>query len=281
MKIRVIISMLIIGICFFSCRNNSNGTNKSINKDSIAKPVKKDTTIVKNGELPIFYNMYLTVEMTSLFKSIGASYNYKIINSPNKVDTYITSTSQALNLGVYAVDLCYCKYFEQFEQASRYLQNMHKLSNEMGIPDEKFYLSVKRVENNLSIKDSLIKIANELYATADKFLKQDERESSAALIIVGGWIETMFVATNLVKKDEPDVVLLERIEEQKSSLKNLINLVNKYPKDKIAQEYCKQLIELQNIYNDFSVNEKYLQPSLKQLQEITEKISKIRMSIVG
>lgn len=281
MKLKALISFVFFGTVFFSCKNSTSIKNTSTPAESITKSVARDTVSIKDGEIPIFYNMYLSVEMTSLFKTIGASYNYKILNSPNKVDKYIASTEKAMNLGVYAVDLCYAKYFEQFEQASRYLKNMHKLSTEMGIPDDKFFLSVKRIEMNLSNKDSLVKIANELYVTTDKYLKENERESSAALIIVGGWIEALYIATNLTKKQNTDLELINRIAEQKYSLVNLVDLLKKYPEDKIAREYLSRLILLQKEFNKLTVNDKDLQPTLKQIQNIAKQIADIRKSIVG
>lgn len=281
MKLKVLISFVLLGLIIFSCKNNSSRKSNLVLSDSISKAAVLDTTTIKEGEIPIFYNMYLSVEMTSLFKSIGATYNYKLLNSPNKVDKYIASTEKALNLGVYAVDLCYAKYFEQFDQASRYLKNMHKLSTEMGIPDDKFYLSVKRIETNLSNKDSLVKIANELYSTTDIYLRENERESSAALIIVGGWIESLYIATNLNKKQNSDLDLINRIAEQKYSLKNLIDLIKKYPNDKIAVEYLDRMTNLQNIFKTLDVNTNDMQFTNTQLQNIGKQIADLRKAIVG
>ena len=76
---------------------------------------------------------------------------------------------------------------------------MQKLSTELGIPVDQFYISMKRIETNLSNKDSLVKIANELYVSTDKYLKENERESSAALIILGGWTEALYIGTKPLK----------------------------------------------------------------------------------
>src|SRR4030042_3938616 len=70
--------------------------------------------------LPIFYNMYLSVEMSSLFNAAGAIFNNDLLNSTEKITDYTTSSKKAMNLGVYAVNLTYAKVFEQLETAGNF-----------------------------------------------------------------------------------------------------------------------------------------------------------------
>ena len=119
MKCNIVFLIVITGIIATSCNSGKQKNANNAKTDTlISKISAKDTSSVKDGQIQIFYNMYLSVEMSSLFKSIGAVYNYNLLNSSEKVEKYNSSTDKAMNLGVYAVDLSYCKYFEQFEQAS-------------------------------------------------------------------------------------------------------------------------------------------------------------------
>src|SRR3972149_7536267 len=66
----------------------------STSLDDIKPLVHKIDTL---GEgLPIFYNMYLSVELSSLFQSSGAVFKQELLNSPDKVSNYITSSKKAL-----------------------------------------------------------------------------------------------------------------------------------------------------------------------------------------
>ena len=268
-------------LILISCGTNPSTQNAAAKADSISKSFVNDTTNIKDGAIPIFYNMYLSVEMSSLFKSIGVTYNVKLLNSPDKTNVYNTSTDKALNLGVYAVDLSYSKYFDQFDQAGKYLKAMHKLSTDLGIPDDKFMVSLKRIENNLSNKDSLVKIANELYGATETYLKQNERESAAAFIVAGGWTEAVYIATSLVARNEKDSELMERIAEQKQSLDNLISLLKKYENQLPVKEFLSKLFDLKASFAKFEINKNDLKATYKVLDEISFKVLSLRKNIIS
>jgi hypothetical protein len=264
-----------------SCATNSSKQNQVASADSALKNMSADSIVIKDGAIPIFYNMYLSVEMSSLFHTIGATYNASILNSPDKTDVYNVSTDKALNLGVYAVDLSYAKYFDQFDQAGKYLKAMHKLSTELGIPDDKFMLSLKRIDNNLDNKDSLVKIANELYSATETYLKENERESAAAFIVAGGWTEALYIATNIVTKQQKDIEFIERIADQKRSLDNLITLLSKYEKQLAVKVFLTKLFDLKSSFAKFNIDKNNLDETYKTLDEISFKIKSLRKNIVS
>jgi hypothetical protein len=266
-------------VILLSC--NPGNKNSEPAKTKVAENSnKKEVVIEEDGGIPIFYNMYLSVEMSSLFKSIGAAYNQKMLNSPDRYSIYNLSTDKAMNLGVFAVDLSYAKYFEQVEQAGKYLKTMHELSTGLGIPEDQYATSLKRIENNVNNKDSLISVANQLYSSSQKYLKENDRQSAAALIIVGGWTEALFIATSLFKSKE-DIDLLERIAEQKYSLNDLIDLLKDFSNEKTVREFSALLSDLKLSFANFEVDEKNMANTYKQLNDISAKISDLRKKIVS
>lgn len=269
----------VAAIGFFACSNGSKDAKR--NDDSATVNAISDTLAIVDGSIPIFYNMYLSVEMSSLFQAIGASYNEKLINSPDRVNAYETSTDKALNLGVYAVDLAYAKYFEQFEQAGRYLKNMNKLSTELGIPNDQFLVSLKRIETNLTNKDSLIVIANQMYKNTEQNLKANDRASAASLIIAGGWTESMYIAVNLANMQNSDLQLIERIIEQKTSIDNLLSLLEEYKDEQIIKDLIVKFTDVRASLKKLSLNEKDLGAAYKQLDELKIKLSSLRKSMVS
>ena len=277
----LIASLFIAAFGVIMCTSRSNKDTENQNDSVIADNKISDSTMIENGSIPIFYNMYLSVEMSSSFQSIEATYNVKLINSPANVNSYETSTDKALNLGVYAVDLSYAKYFDQFEQAGKYLKNMNKLSTELGIPNDKFLKSVKRIETNLTNKDSLVFIANELYKSTEDYLKANDKESAAALIIAGGWTEALYIATQLVNVHKSDNELIERIAEQKHSVEDLLSLLNKYNKELVIKELIVKLTDIHGSLKQINLDEKDRAFTYKQLDAVKLKISSFRKEMIN
>jgi hypothetical protein len=244
------------------------------------------------GGLPIFYNMYLSVEMSTLFQASGAVFKPELLNSAEKMSDYVTSSKKALNLGVYAVDLSYSKVFEQYETAARYFNAMQKMSEELGIPGNYFENTAKRFDRNINNKDSLISIANEVYMATDKYLRENERYSSAAQIILGGWIEAVQIAVDIAATTK-DINIIERLAEQRTSLGNVINMLNDYSEDVAVKQNLQKLQKLQVLFNSFVVKvdpkfnpespdgKKAIQDYLVKVNEIGRQIRAIRKEIVS
>lgn len=275
------LSALICGLCFiYACKSEQqpNGITTEVTQTDSTALI--DTTAIEDGGIRIFYNMYLSVEMHTLFKSINATFNKKLLNPYENANQYEISGEKAVNLGIYAVDLSYSRAFDQIDFAGNYLKAMHKLATDLGIPGDKFYLSVQRIEQNVSNKDSLVKIANELYSATDNYLKDSDRESAAALVVLGGWTEAMYIATHMVNKKQKDIEFLERIAEQRTSLKNLIELLNKYKDNKNVVPYLESLNKLTTSFNEFIVDESNLDATYKQLAEVNSTVQMLRKEIV-
>ena len=250
----LILMSLLLAIVLAGCKSFREKSQliefDSIDLSSQVIPVNPlDTT---GDGLPIFYNMYLSVELSSLFESAGAVFTPELMNSIDKSSEYITSSQQAVNLGVYAVDLSYARVFDQVEMAGRYFNAMKQLAQELGIPSDYFENTVKRFERNFTNKDSLIQLANEVYVTTDEYLKENERYTAAALIIMGGWVEAIFIAVD-VAVESRDANIIERLIDQKYSLNNLIMMLSEHKKNEVVAEYIKRLNHIRNEFEKIDV----------------------------
>ena len=73
-------------------------------------------------------------------------------------------------------------------------------------------------------------------------------KSISALIVVGGWVEGVYLSTQLARISPDNEVLKLRIAEQKYSLTNLIGLLHSYEDDDISQDILEELDELDTIF---------------------------------
>jgi hypothetical protein len=252
---KIVYFSIVIMIFFISCKSERSENEivnlDSINVNEVQEVIFKLDTL--GDGLPIFYNMYLSVELSSLFETSGTVFELGILNSTDKVTEYISSYKQAMNMGIYAVDLSYSKAFEQSEIAGWYLKAMQQLSQEMGIPNEYFHQTIRRFENNLHNKDSVYKIANEVYSKTDEHLRQNERYTTSVFIILGGWVEAIHIGIR-VAVESKDINIIERLAEQKYSLDHLILMLSDYKENEIMAEYIEKLLLIKSEFEDFKVD---------------------------
>jgi predicted CopG family antitoxin len=247
--------VLVLALFFAACKRSGKGVNEAT-IDSVdfsdKTPIVAELDSAGTG-VPIFYNMYLSVELSSLFETAGAVYSNEILNNYDKNSDYITSYKKAMNLGVYAVDLSYCRAFEQYEIAGRYFSAMQVLSEQLGIPQDYFENTAQRFEKNITNKDSLISIANEVYYETQKYLKENERYATASVIILGGWVEAIYVGTD-VAIESKNVNIIERLIDQKYSLNNLLIMLKDYSDNENVSEYITKLQELRKIFDSLAID---------------------------
>lgn len=197
----------------------------------------------------IFYAIPSPVETIQLLQNTGATYNPEYVNNPEKYTDYLISPKKmALNLGVYGADLSYNSVFDRTEENMFTFQACDKLADELGLSEAFDETLFERVEANYNYRDSMIDIISDSYWTADDYLRVNKRHNIAAMIIVGGWTEGLYIATRMAI-DQDSERLLHRVAEQKYSLKNLVELVESYQTDSGLDEILADLKRLQESFN--------------------------------
>ena len=245
---RALLIILGLGLFLSSCNNNSE---TSID-DEITTIASEDTVSTEahvNTVKQIFYNVPSPMEISSMLKNAGVSYNAEYLNSFKKVSDYTTMEEMALNLGIYGADLSYNRLYDQIQESVNYFASIKKLSDNLGIPQDQGGNAAERLESNLENRDSLLNIISQTYSNADEYLKQNDRGSTASLIIMGGWVEALYIATQIASQSSENQALLNSIAEQKFSLDNLIGLMSNYKNDEIVAKYLLKLDLLHNAYN--------------------------------
>jgi hypothetical protein len=214
---------IIIGIILSACQSNT-----APNIDTTAENIKQ--TQAQRSELikQIFYNIPSPIEMANLIQKTSVQYNPDLLSKYGREKEFLTQDIQALNLGVYGADLSYCRVFDQIQESIKYLSSIRYLTQSLQIPQDQSNKAVERLEKNLSNKDSLINVVIDLFTNADTYLKENQREGTAVLILVGSWVEGMYIATNLIPENTKRPEILEKIAHQKYSSQNLIKLLEPY-----------------------------------------------------
>jgi len=239
-SIRLSYFLILLGFSFVSvaCQNKPKASSSHVKEEVVGnhQNIKK----VKN----IFYNVPSPVEVTNIIQKMNLPYHPDLLNPSSNSENYLTQADKALNMGVYGADLSYIRIYEQYQDAANFLVVVKKFTRELGIPEEGERVIAKRLEKNLQNQDSLLRIITETFTDSDSYLKENQRGSTAALIIFGGWIETLYLATNILDTDTPQDDMVKLIVEQRYSVNNLLGLMEQFSDEKRVQDFLPDLREL-------------------------------------
>jgi hypothetical protein len=226
----------ITALSFNSCKSDgSKSGNEDINLDEYIT----DDAIFDdiNKAKKIFYSLPSPLETAMLIKTAGATYNEELLNPLANADKYSTNRALALNLGTYTTDLSFASLFDQTQASIDYMQASKKMADGLGILDAIDNTTIERLEANVNNREVIMDIISETFMNSSSFLQEDNRPAVAAIVLVGGWIEGLYIATQLVG-DKPieGNKLAERILEQKLSFDIVQRLLedNKYNEDVVA-----------------------------------------------
>lgn len=201
-------------------------------------------------------------EIPYIIQSTGADFNPNIINDYKKYESYTISAKRAaFNLGIYATDIGYLSSYGKTQEAVNYMDVCLKLTETVGAQDAVDFAALERFEKNLSNPDSLANIINEVIANSDNYLKSNERNNIAALMIGGTFIEALYIATQIIDTYPKDLLpddmrmqvlapLVSMLVDQKESLKDVIELLESV-EDKEDWELA-TINSLQELYNNYT-----------------------------
>lgn len=244
---------LLIAAALFSCRQKEQ---REVIPETTFSSYEADSTkadSVKTGR-EIFYGILTPVEVTQIFERLETAPETDMLNPANKADNYLSASKAALNLGVYGVDMSYLKMFDMNSEMLRYMMSIRKLSNRLDIPTEYLTEPLEEVENNMADTDTVLDFVNTAYKRIEDHLKEDGRESTAGLMVLGGWIEALYISTELLLDVEnPDIEVVQRIAEQKYTLNTLLSFLKNYYDDPVVVYYTKKLKFLKKYFDKFDI----------------------------
>jgi hypothetical protein len=202
------------------------------------------TVLNIGGEL---FSIPSPIQTAMLVQKSGVSYDKSILIPTSNADTYTDNFSKSLALGMYGADLGYISLYNKTQDVLGYFATVKKLADELGISGAFDAKTVEKIQGNLDKKDSLLNIVALAYRSSDQFLKDERRNEVAAVILAGGWIESLYFSISALKQRNNEE-LRNRVAEQKTALSSIIKLLSIHS-DK--PEYEKLASDLSVLYEYF------------------------------
>lgn len=275
------VSIIALTLVISSGCNNTKTENKD-NKNDDSLEVSEDFDQAKQ----IFYSLPAPHEVASiLIENQDAGYNEKILNLTNNVVNYNTNKSMALNLGVYSADLSYASLFEQNQTVINYMATAKKLATELGIFEAFSEETIKSLEENINNRDAIINIISESFMDSDAYLQENNRGEIAAMIIIGGWIEGLYIAVELSEKDsDKNTTLVSRILEQQLSLSLMVSFLEGYKENQSITDLYTDIVKLNETFESLETTVAEngdLTVSQADFTKVCNELIKIRTKFVG
>ena len=247
---------LMLGMILTGCNLGKKSEGEGSGDFEASGTLDTETQEQLNTAKRIFYSLPSPLETAMLIKNAGAAYNEELMNPVSNSSRYITSKSKALNLGIYSTDLSYASLFDQSQATLDYIGAAKEMADGLNILDAIDEETVTQLEEQINNRDAIIDIISETLMNSSSFLKENDLEGTASVVLVGGWVEGLYIATNLVNENDlEDNKLVERIVDQKLSLDIMVNLLESSPEDADAQAVLEDVKALKTIFDKITINQ--------------------------
>ena len=233
-----------IGLVAIGCSNNQGNSKVKQNID-----INVDVSADINRAQQVFYALPSPIETAHLIQSAGVSYNMDLSNPVDNAEKYSTTMKKALNFGVYGADLSYASLFNQTQTTIQFMATEKKIAEELGIYDFVDADVAEHIESIINDRDSVMEILADGFTNASDCLKDAGRAEVAALIVAGGWIEGLYLATQLAGLSADNSRLIDLVIDQRLSLTILIKLLDNYKTLPSVSTVYDWLIDLQATYD--------------------------------
>jgi hypothetical protein len=267
--------VLILVACLFAgCKGG-----KKAPQEDLEVEIKDNAEIlqdIKQAER-IFQALPSPLESAMLIKSAGARFEEKLLNPVSNVKNYVTNKAMALNLGVYTCDLSFASLYEQTQLLIDYMNAAKKMADGLGILKAIEQEDIDKLEENINNSEVIMDIVSQTFMNSNSYLEDNGQPATAAMVLVGGWIEGLYISTQLVDmNDFNGNKLVGRIIDQKLSIDILLNLLNSSKGNPAVDALMVQVGKLKAVFDKIKIDTTPVRPEYDQTSKTTVLKSEIK-----
>lgn len=263
-----ILAVFTIVFLFNSCKSGGKEEEKETPVE-ITEVNEEALQDVKEAE-KIFYSLPSPLESAMLIKSAGATFNEELLNPTENTSRYTTSKLMALNLGIYTCDLSFASLYDQTQLVIDYMSAAREMADGLGILDAINEETINRLEENINNREVILDIVSETFLNSSSYLEDNEQPAIASIVLVGGWLEGLYIATQLVDLEEFDSnKLVGRIIDQKLSIGIMLQLLKDNNEHPAVPEIIEQMEELKVIFDKINIKTTDIETEIDETTNVT------------
>lgn len=259
-----IFGILAIAGSVFSC--GEGDADEEVNFDDTVK-VSKSAEVSNDAIHQIIISIPSPVELTSLIKESGASFDKELLNSTSNSVNYGNNFKKSLNLGVYGADLGYINLYEKTYASIEYLDVVRTLAEDLSVGQFFDFNTIKRLATNKKNIDSIIYISTSSFENMSNYLARQKRSNVSTLMLLGGWIESMHLSCNIALANK-NKDLMKRVGEQEVALDQMMILLGMFKDNKEYDNIYADFAQLRKLYDSITIVYVYSKPVTKAVNGV-------------
>lgn len=280
MNKKISLSVLVAFVLILSLFSGCRGGNKEVKIEPPATDLKIDNAQTMQDieqAKKMFQVLPSPLESAMLIKSAGARFEESLLNPVSNVNNYVSTKSMALNLGIYTCDLSFASLYEQTQLIVNYMNAAKKMADGLGILKAIEQSQIDKLEENINNKEVIIDLVSTTFMNSNSYLEENQQPAIAAMVLVGGWIEGLYISTQLVDmKDFDGNKLVGRIISQKLSIDILFKLLNRSASDPAVTELIGQVEKLRTVFNKINITSSPIKPEFDETSKSTYLKSEVK-----
>lgn len=274
-KFFLLIAVIVMAVFAVSGCGSGKDEGKAEEADMTVKVDESVLQDVKDAK-KIFNALPSPLESAMLIKSAGAEYDGDLMNPTDAASRYSTNKAMAVNLGIYVCDLSFASLYDQTQMVINYMSAAKKMADGLGILDAISEETINRLEENVNNKEVILDIVSETFMNTNSYLEDNEQPAIASIVLVGGWLEGLYIATQLIDVESFDTnKLVGRIIDQKLSVDIMINLLMDNQDHPAVPGIIEQMNGVKEVFDKFSIETTKITPEYDKETNVTTLRSEI------
>lgn len=276
----IILVLILVISLFTGCKGGKKAPQEEI---PVTSPQDNAAILqdIKKAER-IFQALPSPLESAMLIKSAGARFDESLLNPVKNVSAYVTNKARALNLGIYTCDLSFASLYEQNRLLLPYMEAAKKMADGLGILNAIPQESMDKLEENINNSEVIMEVVSETFMNSNSYLEDNGQPATAAMVLVGGWIEGLYISTQLVDtKDISSNKLVTRIIDQKLSIDILLELLKGSKGNPAVDELMVQVTKLKTVFDKINMTTTPVRPEYDQASNTTVLKSEVKTDMTS
>lgn len=236
---------------FTGCHNGTTPANQN-GREGLTTEIDG----AMEGRLSANYPIPSLADLTARLQKAGVGYVIDAGSDPKNASRYMTSTSRAVNLGVYGSDLLYASTYGIKADVSRYLAAVLTLSQELNIHISLLEALSKQGEAGLDNKDSVQSCTTKSIFEAYALFCNSDMQEEAILFLAGGWLESIYIGSYIASLSQTNDEVVDLLLQQQQAFDTIRKLLNDHKRTEDGAFVLSLYNEIAPAYEDLKASPK-------------------------